>query len=330
MAPKPLAIRTHRRSAAAAHRWQSAALGPVGAQNCEYQVPSRLFGLATNAGGFCKVAILILLIGTCAGQVCATPGRTSVLSDLQVNEPVAGDVVVFGADLELGPEARVEGDAVAVGGNIRVAPGARVNRHVVAVLGAAEVPRGTDVGGRVLSFSSLATLVPATTDRHHTLGADISMRLLAAGGWLLVCTGLAFLFPIRMRFGAWAVPSLGLRIPALGILVGLTVVASLIAALGLGPALGVPLVAGMMVVFFIAKAVGLTVLGSWLGAATLRLMIHHPLPVSLEVFVGVLLMLVLRFLPVAGETIWNVISLTALGASIAVVGVSPGGLRAEI
>ena len=269
-----------------------------------------------------SLALLPLLIAAIASPVFGSAGRTSVLADLEVNDRVPGDVVVFGADLDLGPEARVEGDAVAVGGDVRLAQGAEVTRHVVVIFGEAEVPQGTEIGGRVLSFSSLATLVPATAGHGHTFRADVSVRLLGAGGWLLVCTGLAFLFPIRMRYGAWAVPSLGLRIPALGLLVAVTVVAALIAALGLGPALGVPLVAGMMVVFFAAKAVGLTVLGCWLGATVLRRGFHHPLPISVEVFIGLLAMLVLRFVPLAGETLWNVISLTALGAAIVAV-VSP-------
>jgi len=48
------------------------------------------------------------------------------------------------------------------------------------------------------------------------------------------------------------------------------------------------------------------------------------LPVSLEVFVGTLALLVLRFLPLAGETLWSVMSVVALGASIAVIGVGSG------
>jgi hypothetical protein len=264
-----------------------------------------------------------------SGASAADTGRTTVLSDLRINEPVFGDVVVFGADLELGPEARVEGDAVAVGGDIRVAKGAVVKRHVVAVLGGAEVPVDADVGGRVLCFSSPATLLSTSTVRESSLRADVSMRLLAAGGWLLVTTGLAFLFPIRMRYGAWAVPSLGVKVPALGMMAGLTVFASLIATLGLGPVLGVPLVGGLMVVFFVARAVGLTVLGCWIGAMVLKRWIRHPLPISLEVFVGVLVLLAVRFLPVIGETLWTLISLVALGASIAVMSVSTDLMRPE-
>ena len=276
---------------------------------------------------FPLLPLLLLLVLT--GVADAAPGRTAVLSDLRVDERVDGDVVVFGADLELGPGAQVNGDAVVVGGNIRVAGGAEVTRHVVAVLGGAEVPRGAKIGGRVLSFSSLASLLPTSSARGPSLHTDVSMRLLMAGGWLLVTTGLAFLFPIRMRFGAWAVPTLGIKIPALGMMVLLTVGASLIAALGLGPALGVPLVAALMVVFFVGKSVGLTVLGCWIGTTVLRRWFQHPLPISLEVFVGVLVLLALRFLPFAGETLWILVSMVALGASIAVVGVSTDPLRAE-
>ena len=156
------------------------------------------------------------------------------------------------------------------------------------------------------------------------------MRLLASGGWLLVTTGIAFLFPIRMRFAAWSVPALGVRIPALGLMIALTAAASLLAVLGLGPALGVPLVAALMVLFFIAKALGLTVLGCVVGTWVLRRWVRHPLPISLEVFVGVLVLLALRFTPVAGQTLWTLISIMALGASIAVVSVSGDPIRTVI
>jgi hypothetical protein len=283
--------------------------------------------VARRALSFPLLFVLCCLLA--AGHVSAMPSSTAVLSDLTVNEQVDGDAIVFGADLDLGPGARIEGDAVAIGGNVRVGDGAEVTRHVVAVLGGAEVSEQANIGGKVLSFSSPATLLPASSDRGVSLERDIPMRLLTAGGWLLVTTGLAFLFPARMRHAAWAVPVLGFKIPALGMLVGLTVVASLIAMLGLGPALGVPMVAGLMVIFFAAKSVGLTVLGCWLGFVILRRWIHHPLPISLEVFVGVLVLLALRFLPFAGETLWTLTSLVALGASIVVIGVSAdmmGGL----
>jgi hypothetical protein len=276
-----------------------------------------------------RISLFLLLLLIPFGAFAADSGRTSILSDLRIDDRVVGDVVVFGADIELGPDARVEGDAVAVGGDIRVAKGAVVTRHVVAVFGGVEVPKDADIGGKVLCFSSLATLLSTSSVRESSLHTNVSMRVLAAGGWLLVTTGLAFLFPTRMRYGSWALPSLGIKVPALGMMAGLTVFASLIAALGLGPVLGVPLVGGLMVVFFVARAVGLTVLGGWIGVMALKRRVRHPLPISLEVFVGVLVLLAVRFLPVIGETIWTLISLVALGASIAVLGVSTDHWRAE-
>ncbi len=277
-----------------------------------------------------RLAALFFLL-TVTSVVEAAPGRAAVLTDLEVNEFIEGDVVVFGADLVLGAQARVTGDAVAVGGSVRIMPGAEVGRHVVAVFGAVEIDGDAEIGGRVLSLSSLASLATGAgvvAGRSHHV--SFAMRLLASGGWLLVTTGLAFLFPIRMRFAAWSVPAFGVRIPALGLMMALTAVASLLAALGLGPALGVPVVAALMVLFLIAKSLGLTVLGCVVGTWVLRRWVRHPLPISLEVFVGVLVLLALRFTPVVGETLWTLISVTALGASIAVISVSGDPAQAEV
>jgi hypothetical protein len=276
-----------------------------------------------------RFATILLLLSVIPGAAEAAPGRTATLTDLEVNGFIDGDAVVFGADLILGENAVITGDAVAVGGDLRVAEGAEVGRHVVAVFGRAEVATGADVGGRVLSFASLANLAQGSDATGRSPRVTFAMRLLTSGGWLLVTTGLAFLFPIRMRYGSWAVPVAGLKIPALGLLVVLTVAASLVAVLGLGSGLGVPLVAALMVAFFAAKIVGLTVLGCFVGSSVLGRWIHHPLPISLEVFVGVMVLLAVRFLPLAGETMWNLISIFALGASIAVIGVPADTVHAE-
>lgn len=259
----------------------------------------------------------------------ADPARTAVLSDLVIDDPVDGDVVVFAADLVLGPNARVTGDAIAVGGDVRVAAGAEVGRHVLAVIGTAEVSPTSKVGGRVFSFSSLASLVQASDVNSSSPRVGFAVRLLASGGWLLVATGLAFLFPVRMRYAAWALPPLSYKVPALGFLVALTVTAAIVAALGFGPILGVPMIAGLSIVFFAGKAVGLTVISCAVGTAVLRRWLHHPLPISLEVFVGMLVLLALRFLPVAGEMAWSLLSVFALGASIAVIGTGPGEMVTE-
>jgi len=260
----------------------------------------------------------------------AAPGRAAVLTDLEVNGSIEGDVVVFGADLVLGARSRITGDAVAVGGNVRIVPGAEIGRHVVAVFGVVEIDGDAEIGGRVLSLSSLTSLTTGAGVAERPRRVSFAMRLLASGGWLLVTTGIAFLFPIRMRLAAWSVPGFGVRIPAVGLMIALTAVVSLLAALGLGPGLGMPLVAALMVVFFIAKSLGLTVIGCVVGTWVLRRWVRHPLPISLDVFVGVMVLLALRFMPVLGETLWTLISVIALGASIAVISVTGDTARAEV
>jgi hypothetical protein len=273
---------------------------------------------------------LLLLAVTCVPLVAAgDDGRASVLEDLRLAESIAGDAVVFGADLYLDDGAIVGGDAIAVGGSVLVDRGAVVNGHVVAVFGVADVASAADVSGRVLSYSSLGTLAAGAPGEPAPLSTNASMRLLAAGGWLLVTTGLAFLFPIRLRCATWAAEGLGLRVPALGVLLGLTLVSTIVATLGLGPALGVPLVAVMTLAFFAAKAVGLAVLGCSLGRAVLRRGTARFHPITVEVFVGVMVLLAARFLPILGELLWMLISLTALGAAVAVIGVSLDAVRAE-
>lgn len=264
---------------------------------------------------------IFLLILASALPTFAAPSRTSVLADLRIDEPIKGDVVVLGADLDLGPNAAVSGDAVVVGGSVRMAAGAEVAHHVVAVLGQADVDRDAVVGGRVLPLASVASLASSS----GSLGPSLrfALHLLTSGGWLAIATLLAFFAPVRMRYGTWSFEALGLKVPLLGVMVFLTWFAALVAVLGLGPGLGPPLIALLWLLFFAAKSAGLTVVGAWLGGAILRRFSKGPLPITLEVFVGVLALLVLRFLPIVGGTLWTFASLAALGAAVAVLVVEP-------
>lgn len=273
------------------------------------------------AHGRLTLGTILLLVLTLAPSVFAAPGRSSVLADLRVDEPVEGDVVVLGADLDLGPNAVVSGDAVVVGGSIRIAAGAEVAHHVVAVLGHVDVDRDAVVGGRVLPLASVASLASSSGSIGPSL--RFALRLLTSGGWLAIATLLAFFAPVRMRYGTWSFEALGLKVPLLGVMVFLTWFAALVAVLGLGPGLGPPLIALLWLLFFAAKSAGLTVVGGWLGGAILRRFSKGPLPITLEVFAGVLVLLALRFLPVVGGTLWTFASLAALGAAVAVLAVEP-------
>lgn len=226
----------------------------------------------------------------------AATGRAAFVSDLVVNEEVTGDLV-------------------AVGGNVRLGPDARVHGHVIAVFGRVDAHPESWVEGRVLAIRSLAALT-LDAGTVPTPAIDLALRLLTGGGWLLVTCALAVLFPLAVRANGDLLPRLGLRVVVLGLLAVVTLLAAVIAALGLGPAIGVPLVTGLMLLFFAVKAVGLAVLGAALGARVLRRALRRIPPPSFEVFCGVALLLLVRLLPAVGGALWNAVSVVALGGGI--------------
>ena len=269
-------------------------------------------------------AIALALVVATGSVEAAAPPRTTVFNDIVVNEAVDGDVVAFEADVHLGPMARVTGDVIVVGGDLRLDAQSQVGRHVLAVFGEIQVEPGAVVEGRTLEFSSLSNVALSPTDV-IPLQVDLAVRLVTSGGWLLVTTALAFGLTTRLRYGVWILPCLGVKVLVLGVAAGITFFAAVVAVLGLGPTLGVPLAAGLMVVFFALRAIGLTVLGGFLGGVITRRLADRALPLTLEVFVGVFVLLVLRFMPVVGGVLWSVASLAALGTGIIALATTVSG-----
>jgi len=283
----------------------------------------RLAALATTPGKRCGVVPLIaFVVAVAAGQATAAAApRTTVFNDIVVNEQVLGDVVAFEADVHLGPLADVAGDVVVIGGDLRLDARARVGRHVVAIFGEVEAEPGALIEGRTLAFSSLSNVALRPGDG-APLQVTLAVRLLTSGGWLLVTTALAFGLSTRLRYGVWVLPRLGFRVLVLGLAAGVTFFAALVAVLGLGPTIGVPLAAAMTVLFFAVRATGLTVVGGFVGGVVLRRWWNRPLPLTVEVFVGVLVLLVIRFLPLLGGVLWSLCSIAALGTGIIIIATS--------
>jgi hypothetical protein len=261
-------------------------------------VPPRLSPLAVTL-------TTVLALALTVADAVASP-RVATLDDLTIDEPVDGDVLVLGGNVTLGPNARVSG-------------------HVVTIRGTIEADPAAEVRGRTIAIRSLASLSlhPSSTDGAENAGLTAALRLLSAGAWLLATTLLAALLPARLRYGVWAVPRLGPKILLIGLMATVTLIAAVVAVLGLGPALGVPLVATLALVFTGGKAVGLTVLGGWLGAALLRRLTTRMLPLSLTVFAGVLVLQIARFLPLAGGLIWSAVSVAAIGTGVFSLALEP-------
>jgi hypothetical protein len=252
-------------------------------------------------------AVVSCLLILSSGLAVAAPGRVTALSELVINETVDGDVVAIGGDVVLGPSAEVHGHVVAMYGRVQRDPAARVD-------------------GRVIAVSSLSGLHLEQAGR----GVEVAVRLLVAGSWLFATTLIAFVLPGRVRFGVWLVGSVGAKMMVLGVLVYITLFAALVAVVGLGPTLGVPLFMTLALAFELVKALGLAVLGAWLGGALLHRVTDRPLPVTAHVFVGVTFMLAARVVPVVGGVAWTVLSVVALGAAVFTVALAPepGAARA--
>jgi hypothetical protein len=277
------------------------------------------------AGHRLTVALIVVAAAAAAPGAAATP-RTTVFNDIVVNERIDGDVVAFEADVLLGPSADVEGDVVVISGDLRVDANARVGRHVLTIFGTLDVAPEARVDGRVLAFSSLSSVL-LRPGQETPLHVNLAVRLLTSGGWLLVTTALAFGWPSRLRYGVWVLPRLGFEVAALGLAAAITFFAAVVAVLGLGPAIGVPLAASLTLGFFALRAIGLTVAGGFLGAAILRRIGARAMPLTLEVFVGVLVLLIVRFLPLLGGVVWSAVAIVALGTGIMALATGGAGGR---
>lgn len=248
----------------------------------------------------------LLLVVAWTAPAAAGPGRAAFLAPLEVDGPVDGDVVAIGGDVILGPHARVGGHAVAVFGQVVLAPGARVE-------------------GRALSVVSLSSLTLVDEGSRSPASVSLGVPLLACGGWLLVTTLAALLAPAWMRRGAATVQRLGPRVVVMGLLVVVTLFTALVAVLGLGGPVGVGLAALLWLLFLVAKAIGLTLIGAILGGRIVPRLLHRPTPLSLDVFVGVGLLLAVRFLPIVGGSVWSVLAVVALGAGVLAAVLVPAG-----
>lgn len=238
-----------------------------------------------------------LLLALAAIAPAAELGRVAAFEDLRIDGEVRGDVVVLGGDIELAAGARVDGDVIAVLGRVERHPEARV-------------------GGRELAVTSLASLQVAGPSGLDGTVLDTAVRVLSSGGWLLVTTALAFVLPARFRAGTRLLVDLGPRALLLGVAAWATLFAALVAVLGLGPGLGPPLAAAVMIAFFALKAMGLATVGAWLGRLPPLGRGGRRWPLTYAVFVGVAVLLVVRLIPVVGGPLWTVVSVLALGVGV--------------
>ncbi len=249
-------------------------------------------------------ALTVWIGGYTVGWAASSPA--AILSQLEINEEIDGDVVAVVGNVHLGSEAHVHG-------------------HAIAVLGSVEVDPGAQVDGRVIAISSLASLTLDQGTAEQPVMLALAVRLLTGGCWLLMATLVAFFLPARLNSGIRTTPVLGLRIVVLGALAMVTWIAALVAVLGLGPILGIPLAVTFALLFLAGKAVGLAVIGGVLGTWLTARFTRRFMPMTLYVFLGVCGLLLVRFIPYIGGALWTMVSVAALGAGVFTLVLQPAG-----
>lgn len=246
--------------------------------------------------GFFRLLFLVIAGFLLLSNTGLAASRTAIAGDLSVNSEVEGDVLVLGGELNLGPAAHIHGDAIAIFGRVNRDPAARID-------------------GRVLHLEDLASLDPQFENQSQT---RLSIFLLTAGFWLLVTSLIGAFLQKRLGRALYQLKILNWRILPFAILAQLTLMGALIATLGLGPRFAAPITGMVLGISLILKALGLSLLGWFLGAHILP--VSPKIPVNAEIFVGVLIFNLLRLLPGIGSLCWILISVLALGSGILTLG----------
>jgi len=245
---------------------------------------------------FLKTFVLALILLASAFQISAE--EMAVASDLSIDSRVEGDVLVVGGVLRLGPHAYITGDAITIFGSIEKQDGAHVE-------------------GRILHLEQLASLDPQIESRVH---GRLAIFLLSSGIWLFLTTLIGTFFRVPLARSLLQLRALRWRLIILSILTQATLIGAMIAALGLGSVVAVPLTALILSFALTIKAMGMAVLGWLVGTWVLPVKLSGILPPTAKIFIGVLLFNLLRLLPGIGGILWMAASLLALGSGIFVLG----------
>lgn len=256
-----------------------------------------------------RVAVLLALL---AGVLQAAP-TPRLGEDVRIEAPTQGPVIGFLATVTVA--SRVEGDVVVLGGDVVVTEAGAVHGDAVAVAGTVRV--SGVVEGRVVGGSSRGVLAPFAGDPRRRSLSVWGMHLVHIGAWLVVVGVIALTLPQPARRAGELLARRPWRSLAAG---GLALVVW-VAVVGIGlllgaSAAGAGVVVAATVVLVAVKVLGVAVVAFWLGVRLLPV-----LPASLRAEapragVGVVLVLLLALLPVAGEVVWLAANVAGIGAVI--------------
>jgi hypothetical protein len=222
----------------------------------------------------------------------------------------ARDVTALGGSIELGNGSQVERDAIAVGGDIFVGPGARVGRNASTYGGAIEVDQGGAVAGTISPHPGY-DVADEDEEKEKTPALGIAWAFL----W-----GLFELFTL-FAFGALLLLLLPGQLD--GIIDSFSRepwASALTGFLGslLLPPIIVMLVISLVGILFIPVLLVAVGLAGAMGYAALALFIGRRLPIHVgdygKLALGVLVVTLLSFVPIAGAFAWFAGWLVVFGA----------------
>lgn len=259
---------------------------------------------------------LVIRAGSIARRQVVAVGRDVVvageaLSDVaafdgsvRVTGRVAGDLIILGGEVELGPEAKVGGDVFVLGGSVDAAPGAVIEGRTVA---------------HPTASSAWLTLLEGPS-----LGLGAGSPLVLGTKLALMAAWMALTLLLFASFGrqVLATSSTVLREPIRCFGIGLTgVLALVLTAVALGvvapPLAGAPLLVLIVLFGLMLKLWGMVAVFHALGTWAVN-GLRHRRPLALNAATaGLILLGVSKFVPHVGAWIWTVATLIGVGASLA-------------
>jgi hypothetical protein len=240
----------------------------------------------------------VVVAGDALADVAALNGS------VEVTGHVAGQVIVLGGNVHLGPHGRVDGDVFALGGRILADPGARLGGRSVSY------PDASKAWLTMLEEPSLGLAVTSP------LIVGVKLALLAAWAALLV-----ILFAVAGREVLETAYEVR-REPFRNFFVGLVaIIALLLTALFLSAVAGdlasVPLLVLLVLAATLLKLWGMVAVFYALGDfITSRLLGRRLRPLN-AASLGLLLLGGLKFLPYVGVWTWTAASFIGVGSSLA-------------
>lgn len=246
--------------------------------------------------------------------------RTSVGKDLDVTEPVDGNVVAVFSNVKI--EAPVSGNVIVWGGNVAIGPRGSIRGNLSVFAGEIVPPpgRALPVAGAVSTPGSLLRLYleemhRAPWDEASRRPALRGLRIMALSLWLFASLLLLYAFGSPFARAAASTDEDWRSSLLAGVLGVLTLFLAAAAALALLPSsVSIPIALAFGALAVAAKIFGMAALFLLVGQKLLRNVSAGKRPAALAA--GFTVLAGASLLPVVGAVLWSIASIAAVGIAL--------------